>query len=111
MAHGSRLPGSRLSSLTFSSMDGRTKTQPEFGSWSANHSLALLVWCMLGVVCPTTSMAVPMRRLFEPTDLELEQPGVMEVDMQYGPVRGQDGYRLSTPDFEIDLGLTNAIEL
>ena len=60
---------------------------------------------------PRPSLAAPMRRMFEPTDMELQEPGVLQVDMQFGPVRGQDSYRLSVPDFEINLGLTNDIEL
>lgn len=48
---------------------------------------------------------------FEPTDLELEQPGVTELDLQLGPVRGPGAWRLVTPDFELDLGLTSRVEL
>src|ERR1051325_5558745 len=48
---------------------------------------------------------------FEPTDLEVEHPGVAEVDLQMGPVRGTDDWRVVAPDFELDLGLTDAIEL
>jgi hypothetical protein len=55
--------------------------------------------------------AAPVRRVFEPTDIELEEPGVMEIDMQYGVVRGADADRVSIPDFEIDLGLTRSVEL
>ncbi len=36
---------------------------------------------------------------------------MMELDMQYGLVRGRDAYRVSTPDFELDLGITSSIEL
>jgi hypothetical protein len=31
------------------------------------------------------SRAVPVRRVFEPTDMELENPGVAEFNMQFGP--------------------------
>jgi hypothetical protein len=55
--------------------------------------------------------AVPVRRVFEPTDMELEDPGVAEFDMQFGLVRGESAYRVSAPDFEFDLGLTPNIEL
>jgi len=51
------------------------------------------------------------RRLFEPTDLELEAPGVLEVDAQVGLIRGNDAYRLVLPDLEIDLGLPAGFEL
>jgi hypothetical protein len=52
-----------------------------------------------------------VRPLFEPTDLELEDPGVAEVDVQVGPIRGQGPWRLVVPDFELDLGLLNNLEL
>jgi hypothetical protein len=60
---------------------------------------------------PTPARAVTMRRVFEPTDLEFEDPGVAQLDMQYGLVRGQDAFRVSAPDFELDLGLTQNVEL
>ena len=48
---------------------------------------------------------------FEPTDLELEQSGVTEIDLQLGPVKGQGAARLVVPDFEVDLGLLSWLEL
>ncbi len=48
---------------------------------------------------------------FEPTDLELEDPGVLDVDLQIGPAKGQGAWRLVVPDFEIDLGLRPNVEL
>lgn len=52
-----------------------------------------------------------VRPLFEPTDLELEEPGVAELDLQAGLVRGQQPWRLVIPDFELDLGLWRNLEL
>src|SRR5438552_2278800 len=52
-----------------------------------------------------------VRPLFEPTDLELEDPGVSEVDLQVGVIRGQGPWRLVVPDFEIDLGILRNLEL
>jgi len=52
-----------------------------------------------------------VRPLFEPTDLELEDPGVSELDLQVGLVRGQGPWRLVVPDFEIDLGVLRNLEL
>ena len=52
-----------------------------------------------------------VRPLFEPTDLELEDPGVTELDLQIGLVRGQGPWRLVIPDFEIDLGILRNLEL
>jgi hypothetical protein len=67
-------------------------------------------FALLCLQWPVASRAIPARRLFEPTDLELEDPGVVELDMQFGPVHGQDAYRLVVPDVEFDLGLTRNIE-
>jgi hypothetical protein len=63
------------------------------------------------VLPAATARAVPVRRFFEPTDMEFEEPGVAELDMQFGLVRGEDAYRVSAPDFEFDLGLTSNLEL
>ena len=76
------------------------------------RGLRLGVLC-IGLLCiqwPAPVQAAPRRRLFEPTDLELQDPGVAEFDMQYGLVRS-DAYRLSCPDFEFNLGLTRTLEL
>src|SRR5512146_1538481 len=47
---------------------------------------------------------------FEPTDLELEDSGTMEIDLQAGPVKGPDAARIVVPDFEIDLGILPGVE-
>ena len=52
-----------------------------------------------------------VRPLFEPTDLELESPGVMEIDLQAGGIRSQGPWRAVIPDFELDLGLLRNVEL
>lgn len=52
-----------------------------------------------------------VRRLFEPTDLEIEEAGVAELDLQVGVIRGTSPWRLSVPDFELDLGLWRDFEL
>jgi hypothetical protein len=52
-----------------------------------------------------------VRPLFEPTDLELEDPGVTELDLQIGVIRGQGPWRLVVPDFELDLGILRNLEL
>lgn len=51
------------------------------------------------------------RPLFEPTDLELEDPGVLDFDFQLGLVRGQDNWRVVNPDFEFDFGVARNLEL
>lgn len=65
------------------------------------------------VAFATSSNARPTRPRFEPTDLELEQPGVAELDVQIGVSRGtgSSGNRLILPDFEFDVGLLANAEL
>jgi len=60
----------------------------------------------------SAARARPTRPRFEPTDLELEDPGVAEFDLQFGVTHGDGdgGNRLILPDFELDLGLTPNIE-
>jgi hypothetical protein len=54
--------------------------------------------------------AAPRPR-FEPTDLEWEDTGVAEFDLQFGPVRGQGPWRVVVPDFELDFGVLSWLEL
>jgi hypothetical protein len=55
--------------------------------------------------------AAAIRRIFEPTDLELEKSGAVELDLQFGWIRGPSNHRVSVPDFELDIGLTKNLEL
>src|SRR5260221_7205267 len=66
-------------------------------------------WALLLVT--HVALGRPVRRHFEPTDLELEAPGSTELDLQFGVVRSQDPWRVVAPDFELDLGLTQWLEL
>jgi hypothetical protein len=67
---------------------------------------------LLALLVAQPAFARPhVRRHFEPTDLELEAPGTAELDFETGFVRGQDPWRLVAPDFELDLGLTQWLEL
>jgi hypothetical protein len=52
-----------------------------------------------------------VRPLFEPTDLELEETGVVEIDLQVGGIRSQGPWRVVVPDFEVDVGLLRNLEL
>jgi hypothetical protein len=52
-----------------------------------------------------------VRPLFEPTDLELEDPGIAELDVQLGLIRGRDLWRVPVPDFELDFGLLPNLEV
>jgi len=70
---------------------------------------------LAGVLLVTTqsAFAAPRRRHFEPDDLELEEPGILDFDLQVGPVWGSSpsGNHVLMPDFEIGLGLTRNVEL
>jgi len=52
-----------------------------------------------------------VRPLFEPTDLEMEEGGVIELDLQLGGIRSRGPWRVVIPDFELDVGLLPYLEL
>lgn len=62
------------------------------------------------LIVARTASAGPHPR-FEPTDLEIEQPGVTEIDLQTGVVKGPNASRIVVPDFELDVGLFENFEL
>jgi hypothetical protein len=72
---------------------------------------SLLIAAVLLVATPGLAAGRPVRPRFEPTDLELEASGMVEVDLQAGFVEGASAGRALVPDFEVDLGLTRAVEL
>lgn len=79
-------------------------------------SRALALPAFLGtVLCavyePRLAHARPLRPLFEPTDLEIEETGVVELDLQFGAIRGPGPWRVVIPDFELDVGLLPYLEL
>jgi hypothetical protein len=75
-------------------------------------ALGLLALVGLAAIAPSHAAAARrVRALFEPTDLDLEDPGVLEGDFQFGVARGEDAWRLIVPDFELDLGLWDFLEL
>ena len=65
------------------------------------------------VTASNAARAAPRRHHFEPDDLELERAGILDFDLQAGPVLGNSssGDRVLIPDFEIGLGLTSNVEL
>lgn len=77
------------------------------------RQLAGLAWITVSVALSTREAAAAhVRPRFEPTDLELEDPGTVELDTQFGPSTGDSGDgRVFVPDYEIDLGLTERVEL
>lgn len=52
-----------------------------------------------------------IRPLFEPTDLQLEAPGIVDFDFQLGVIRGRDPWRVVVPDFELNFGFLRNVEL
>jgi hypothetical protein len=55
--------------------------------------------------------ARPVRRAFQPKDLDFREAGLLGLTLRFGLVRGQNAYRVSTPGFELALGLTRNLEL
>ena len=51
------------------------------------------------------------QRLFEPTDLEMEQAGTAELDVQFGAMKSDGPWRMVVPDVEFDLGIAPGVEL
>jgi hypothetical protein len=74
---------------------------------------ALIALVVVVVVTFVTERAAHAqgRRRFEPTDLRLQPPGVVDLDVQGGPVIGDDGNRAFVPDFETSLGIGPHLEL
>jgi hypothetical protein len=67
---------------------------------------------LVGFGAPRAALARRgVRLFFEPTDLELEGAGVIELDAQLGLVKGQAPWRLVVPDFEVDIGVTRNFEI
>src|SRR5262249_49841614 len=73
--------------------------------------LVTLVCALASGGAPRAAAARPVRHRFEPTDLEMEEPGVLDIDVQFGPVQGPSSSRLVAPDFELDLGIARHVEL
>jgi len=59
---------------------------------------------------PARVSARPRPR-FEPTDLEGEETGGAEVDLQFGVIRSPGPWRFVVPDFELDFGVHHNVEL
>jgi hypothetical protein len=74
---------------------------------------AAIVLALLAVVlaAPPVRARRGVRPLFEPTDLELEKTGTIDIDVQVGAIQGQGPARVVVPDFEVDVGLLPNLEL
>jgi hypothetical protein len=74
---------------------------------AAPLAAALVCFALL----PAHVEARHVRPFFEPNDLELEEPWVLELSLQVGIARGPDAVRVVVPDFEVDLGILPNLEL
>jgi hypothetical protein len=63
---------------------------------------------LLVTFAPAHSEARP-KPLFEPTDLEMQKPGVVELDLQMGAMQS-DAWRIVIPDAEVNVGLLPQLE-
>ncbi|MES1172553.1 MAG: hypothetical protein ABUL77_04900, partial [Bacteroidota bacterium] len=87
--------------------EGQAARMPRMSPISTSALRAAIVCGVLGV-SPSAGAGRP---LFEPTDLEMEDTGVLEVDLQVGGIRGRDPWRAVVPDFEVDLGIAPNLEI
>lgn len=76
------------------------------------HSPSACSLLVAALLTATHANARPhARRHFEPTDLELETPGTTELDLELGIVRSRGPWRVVAPDFSLDLGVSDWLEL
>jgi hypothetical protein len=69
----------------------------------------------LSLACALLPAAAGARRnhraRFEPTDLEMAEPGELDLNIESGLLRDGASWRVYAPDVELDLGLTRDVEL
>jgi hypothetical protein len=58
-----------------------------------------------------SAFAQRARPRFEPTDLDLQEKGTASIDLQLGPMKGDDDVRLFAPDVEMTLSVSSNAEL
>ena len=75
------------------------------------HAAVTVAVLLVFAPCSARAAGRRARPLFEPTDLELEDAGTIELDLQTGFVQSDGPARLVIPDLELDIGLGRAIEL
>ncbi len=63
------------------------------------------------LTAPVVARAEHVAHRFEPTDMDMQPPGMLQFDLQAGVVRGQKAVRLVVPDFEVNFGLAHNVEL
>jgi len=64
-----------------------------------------------GVTCGGSRPALAAHHHFEPTDLSLQDPGLLEANLQLGIARSDGPWRAVLPDGEINLGLASNVEI
>jgi hypothetical protein len=77
----------------------------------AKLSLAAALLLLSSSLLSSTARADHVAHRFEPTDLDLQPPGLLQFDMQTGLVRGPKAVRLVVNDFELNFGLSHNVEL
>jgi hypothetical protein len=65
----------------------------------------------LALLVASTPARAQFHRRFEPTDLELQDEGTLELDAAVGYMEGPDAARVIVPDFEVSLGLAPSAQL
>jgi hypothetical protein len=76
-----------------------------------SHYRTTFVLIVMMAINGSAAAAGHARPRFEPTDLELEDTGVLELNLQIGPADGQSAWRFVVPDFEVSLGILPQLEL
>jgi hypothetical protein len=71
----------------------------------------IAVSCFVALAAPLVARAEHVAHRFEPTDMDMQPPGVLQFDLQAGLVKGQKAVRLVVPDFEVNFGLAHNVEL
>jgi hypothetical protein len=66
---------------------------------------------MAATIALPAGVSARTRPRFEPTDLEWEETGVAEIDLQFGAIRSPGPWRFVIPDFELDFGIHHNVEL
>jgi len=74
-------------------------------------SVALGATLAISLLSSSALARTGIRPLFEPTDLQLEDPGIVDFDFQLGLIRGRDPWRVVVPDFELNFGFLRNVEL
>ena len=69
------------------------------------------VVALASLVTASSADAQVARRRFDPEDLKLEGAGVVHADLQFGFIRGARAGRVAAPDFGLDVGLSDHVEL